>query len=258
MAGRGSKWSREETLAALFLYLALPSKKVDDTNEDVQALAKAIGRTPGAVALKIWNLASFDERRRARGKVGMTHASKMDKMVWAEYSSAGDELVEEATEVFLNRFDFKEPLSDELKETIGFDLPEGKEREAIVSMRVNQEFFRNTLLVNYDSRCCLTGLTNKALLVASHIKPWKVSDSKTERLAPDNGLLLNALHDKAFDRGLITITKDLKIVVSSVVEHETPEDEYLWRYNGEPITLPKRFAPRAEFIEYHNDMVFKG
>lgn len=45
----------------------------------------------------------------------MTHASKMDKMVWAEYSSAGDELVEEATEVFLNRFDFEEPLSDELK-----------------------------------------------------------------------------------------------------------------------------------------------
>lgn len=233
-------------------------KKVDDTSEDVQALAKAIGRTPGAVALKIWNLASFDERRRARGKVGMTHASKMDKMVWAEYSSAGDELVEEATEVFLNCFDFEEPLSDELKEMIGFDLPEGKEREAIVSMRVNQEFFRNTLLVNYDSRCCLTGLSNKALLVASHIKPWIVSDPKTERLAPYNGLLLNALHDKAFDRGLITITKDLKIVVSGVVGHETPEDEYLWRYNGEPITLPKRFAPRAEFIEYHNDMVFKG
>lgn len=52
MAGRGDKWSREETLAALFLYLALPSKMVDDTSEDVQALAKAIGRTPGAVALK--------------------------------------------------------------------------------------------------------------------------------------------------------------------------------------------------------------
>ena len=163
----------------------------------------------------------------------MTHAIKMDKMVWAEYSSAGDELV--------------------------MSLSRRRPRfSSIVSMRVNQEFFRNTLLVNYDSRCCLTGITNKALLVASHIKPWKVSDPKTERLAPDNGLLLNALHDKAFDRGLITITKDLKIVVSSVVEHETPEDEYLWRCNGEPIALPKRFAPRAEFIEYHNDMVFKG
>ena len=47
------QWSREETLAALFLYLTLPSKMVDDTSEDVQALAKAIGRTPGAGALKI-------------------------------------------------------------------------------------------------------------------------------------------------------------------------------------------------------------
>lgn len=188
----------------------------------------------------------------------MTHASKMDKMVWAEYSSAGDELVKEATEVFFNHFDFEEPLSDELKETIDSDLPEGKEREAIVSMRVNQEFFRNTLLANYNSRCCLTRLSNKALLVASHIKPWKVSDPKTERLAFDNGLLLNVLRDKAFDRGLITITKDLSIVVSGAVRHETPDDEYLWRDNGEPIALPKRFTPRAEFIEYHNDMVFKG
>lgn len=127
--------------------------------------------------------------------------TKMDKLVWAKYSFAGDELVEEATEVFLNRFDFEEALSDELKEAIGFDLPEGEEREAIVSMRVNQEFFRNTLLTNYNSRCCLTGLSNEALLVTSHIKPWTASDSKTEGPAPDNGLLLNALHDKAFDRG---------------------------------------------------------
>ena len=50
-------------------------------------------------------------------------------------------------------------------------------------------------LINYDSRCYLTGLSNKALLVASHIKSCIVSDPMTERLAPDNGLLLNALHD---------------------------------------------------------------
>lgn len=96
--------------------------------------------------------------------------TKMDKLVWAKYSFAGDELVEEATEVFLNRFDFEEALSDELKEAIGFDLPEGEEREAIVSMRVNQEFFRNTLLTNYNSRCCLTGLsrgTTEAIRLSS-------------------------------------------------------------------------------------------
>lgn len=94
------------------------------------------------------------------------------------------------------------------------------------------------------------------LLVASHIKPWAASDPKAERLAPDNGLLLNALHDKAFDQGLITITKDLKIVVSSAVSHNAPENDCLWRYNGETIAPPRRFSPRADFIEYHNDVVF--
>ena len=258
MAERRKNWSREETLAALFLYLALPARLIDDKGEDVQALAHAIGRTPAAVSLKIWILASFDERRRVRGKVGMVNASKMDKLVWAEYSSSGDKLVEEAADAFFDQLDSDNSMSNELKEAIGADLPEGREREAIISARVNQQFFRNTLLANYHSRCCLTGLSNPTLLVASHIKPWSVSDPWTERLAPDNGLLLNALHDRAFDQGLITMTKELKIVVSSVVGHEAPEDEYLWRYNGDRITLPKQSSPRAEFVEYHNDMVFKG
>ena len=47
-------------------------------------------------------------------------------------------------------------------------------------------------------------------------------------------------------------------MVSGTVGRGEPEDEYLWRYNGERITLPKQSSPRAEFIEYHNDMVFKG
>lgn len=258
VAERRKNWSREETLAALFLYLVLPARLVDDKGEDIQTLARAIGRTPAAVSLKIWNLASFDERRRARGKVGMVNASKMDKLVWAEYSSSGDRLVEEAADAFFDQIDSDNSMSNELKEAIGADLSEGRERKAIISARVNQQFFRNTLLANYHSQCCLTGLSNPTLLVASHIKPWSVSDPRTERLAPDNGLLLNALHDKAFDQGLITLTKDLKIMVSSVVGHGAPEDEFLWRYSGDRITLPKQSSPRPEFIEYHNDMVFKG
>ena len=222
MTERRKNWSREETLAALFLYLVLPARLIDDKGEDVQTLARAIGRTPAAVSLKIWNLASFDERRRARGKVGMVNASKMDKLVWAEYSSNGDALVEEAAGAFFGQLDSENSMSNELKDAIGVDLPEGREREVIISKRVNQQFFRNTLLANYRSRCCLTGLSNPTLLVASHIKPWSVSDPRTERLAPDNGLLLNALHDKAFDQGFITITKDLKVVVSGTVGHGAP------------------------------------
>lgn len=53
MAERRKNWSREETLAALFLYLALPARLIDDKGEDVQTLASAIGRTPAAVSLKM-------------------------------------------------------------------------------------------------------------------------------------------------------------------------------------------------------------
>lgn len=254
-------WSREETLAALYLYISLPSNMVDDTSKDVQALSGAIGRTTNSVAKKIRNLKYLDKRICADGKVGMSHTSKMDRMVWAEYFSAGAELVDEAkaaAETLLNHPGSRGLISDELKSVLTDDCPEGKEYKALVCKRSNQAILRKVLLANYNSRCCLTGLANEKLLVASHIKPWKVADRKTERLAPDNGLLLNALHDKAFDRGLITITKDYKIVVSSMIRHEAPEDEYLWRYNGETIALPNLFPPRAEFIEYHNDMVFKG
>lgn len=131
------------------------------------------------------------------------------------------------------------------------------EKEAIIMARRGQGIFRERLINKYKS-CIVTGISDERLLVASHIKPWNVADPRTERLAPDNGLLLNALHDKAFDQGLITITKDFKIVVSSVVGHGAAEDEFLWRYSGERITLPKQSSPRPDFIEYHNDMVFKG
>ena len=63
--------------------------------------------------------------------------------------------------------------------------------------RVNQRFFRDLILDNYQSQCCLTGIAVPDLLIASHIVPW--ADDPKNRLNPCNGLCLNALHDKAFD-----------------------------------------------------------
>jgi putative restriction endonuclease len=58
-------------------------------------------------------------------------------------------------------------------------------------------------------------------LVASHIVPW--SKNEKIRLNPSNGLCLNSIHDKAFDKGFITVTTDYKIKVS----------EYLNEYKKE-------------------------
>lgn len=52
----------------------------------------------------------------------------------------------------------------------------------------------------------VTGITDPALLRASHIKPWKDCTTTEERLDPMNGLLLSALWDAAFDRGLISFS----------------------------------------------------
>lgn len=107
----------------------------------------------------------------------------------------------------------------------------------------------------------LQDLKNKELLIASHIKPWNVSDAKTERTNPSNDLCLNAMHDKAFDRGLITIDPNYRIVNSRYINEAVMDEkigEWFAFYKGKKIILPDKFLPGREFIEYHNDVIFKG
>lgn len=99
----------------------------------------------------------------------------------------------------------------------------GLERVEQVRTRISQDYFRSVLLANYGGTCCLTGIDIPALLTASHIKPWAAS-TPSERLVSSNGLLLNALHDRAFDRGLITLDDRYRVVVSSRVSHTPTND----------------------------------
>ena len=134
-------------------------------------------------------------------------------------------------------------------------------RERMTKTRVGQYFFRMAVLTSYRNRCCITGMEKPELLVASHIKPWKDSDEKTERTNPSNGLCLNSLHDKAFDRGFITIDNRYRIVMSSKlkdVRMDAETRDWFWSYEGKEIILPEKFLPDKDFIQYHNDVVFKG
>ena len=99
----------------------------------------------------------------------------------------------------------------------------GLERVERVRTRVNQDYFRSVLLSNYDGTCCITGIDIPALLTASHIKPWSAA-TPSERLMTSNGLLLNALHDRTFDRDLITLDDHYRVVVSSRVSHTPTND----------------------------------
>jgi len=248
-------WTREETLKAFALYFILPSGKHDKKNADIIALANELQRTPSSIVLKLGNIKANDPMKKGKG---LAHGSKLDAQIWEEYQQRGDELTAEAMNLLLDTAQRTDNPGIAL-EYVGRGLPEGKDRTVVATTRANQSYFRNALLDNYERHCCLTGLGLEPLLIASHIKPWSTADPATERLSPENGLLLNALHDRAFDKGLITISPELHIVVSRKVPHLAegrPEYDYLWHFHNQRIDVPGPFRPRREFIEYHNDVVF--
>ena len=223
---------------------------------DVMRIAELIGRTPSAVNLKIGNFRSFDPVLKEKGIVGLTHASKLDKEIWEEFNGKWDELSYVSEQLIAN-LQGKE-LSFESEDRLP-NIPIGTTRELIIKQRINQNFFRKVILASYHNSCCITGLSNSELLVASHIKPWCESDEK-EKTNPQNGLLLNSLHDKAFDKGFITITPDLSIKTSShlsdIYNGETIQ-KFFSEYSGRKIIMPEKFAPDKIFLEYHNDVIFE-
>ncbi len=105
----------------------------------------------------------------------------------------------------------------------------------------------------------MTGVGIRSLLVASHIVPW--SRAAEHRLDVRNGIALNALHDRAFDRGLITFDTDLRLVcASSLREHFTHDSvaQHFQAHEGKPLTVPAEAAgPKPEYLEYHRSTVFE-
>jgi putative restriction endonuclease len=90
-----------------------------------------------------------------------------------------------------------------------FDVTkEGEDEITKAKHRRGQDYFRRMILKFYDGKCALTGINVEPLLLASHIIPWRDESHKKERLNPCNGICLSALYDKAFDKGLITISPD--------------------------------------------------
>ena len=93
------------------------------------------------------------------------------------------------------------------------NLPRTTEAERMVIQRIGQDVFRDALMDYWGGRCPLTGITESALLRASHIVPW-ADCTDAQRLDVHNGVLLSALWDAAFDRGLISFADDGTVLAS--------------------------------------------
>lgn len=249
-------WTRDQLKLAFHLYCQLPFGKLHRGNPEIIALADLIGRTPGAVAYKLCNIASLDPAIRASGRVGLQNASKLDREIWDEFHADWEKLAIEC-EIQRQNLRAAKGLPQELSlEESDADYT-GETRTVITQQRVKQQFFRKAVLSSYRGRCCMTGVSDNRLLVASHIVPW--SQDKANRLNPSNGLCLSALHDRAFDKGLITLDDDFRIVLSEeILKTDNGHLKTVFiPLKGEQIELPERFLPAPEFLQWHREHRFE-
>lgn len=192
----------------------------------------------------------------------MNHTGKLDEVVWNRYFGHWDQLGYDA-ELLLAKFKEKK-LEESLEESISIDistLPKGFDRKQEIKRRINQDFFRKTVLSSYNYKCCITGINNPKLLQSSHIIGW--SENEENRTNPQNGLCLNIFFHKAYDENLIGISPDYEVFVSEKIFGNKPNyvDEttinYLQQYDKKKITLPQRFLPNKDFLATHFEKYIK-
>lgn len=252
--GERRLWTRDEIIVAYALYCVIPFSKLNNSNPTIRAAAEVIGRTPAALKMKICNLAALDPDFLASGRVGLWGGvSRLDKEVFNEFSSDWIGLSEAAEKlVSLPIFDIAEPI---------YNGPDKRRKKtfAEISDKQARKFFRKSVIAAYEGRCCISGMEIPQMLIASHIKPYALSDDRTEKANPANGLLLNAFYDRAYDQGLMTVLPNLTIKISSQVKDKYTDpvtQNWLYSVEGTKIKRPRRFAPKRELLEYHNENVF--
>ena len=253
MAGEreNQNWGREEHILAFNLYCKIPFGTIHMRNPRIIELARLLGRSVGSVSYKLANFARLDPALQARGIRGMPRGAKGEEEVWREFSNDPEALAFESERLLAVRTG---KSIEEVAEINAWDLPAiGREREALLRVRVNQSFFRSRILSAYNCRCCVTGLGVVPLLIASHIVPW--SEDPGNRMNARNGLCLNALHDRAFDRRLMWLEEGFIIRFSPRLRELAAESEttlaWLISFEGQALRVPKWFCPDPKLLSVH-------
>lgn len=240
------EWTKDQEIVALYLYCIIPFNKVNNSNQQIAFMADLIGR-PNANSLKakIGNFGCFDSNLAASG---LGHSSHLDEIVWNEYNGRWQDLEIDA----LRLIEKYQSVRRDLNIEIPF-IPVGRDREIVIKQRTNQYLFRNMVLSAYNNSCCITGLARPELIEACHIVSW--CDDEQNRLNPCNGLAMNTLFHKAYDKYYLGIKPDLTIVISDRLydglSNVGKDRTYkLFNpYNGVPIILPRKFKPDIALIE---------
>ena len=126
-------------------------------------------------------------------------------------------------------------------------------KQIIIDSRIGQGKFREKLIHIWDGKCAVTGVGLTHILIASHIKPWKVANN-SERVDEYNGLLLSPNYDKLFDAGYISFDQDGKIILSSRLGKE---EMHLLHISKTDTLNQKLNEKQREYLQYHRDIILQ-
>ena len=125
-------------------------------------------------------------------------------------------------------------------------------RIASVEQRSVQQQYRRDALRLWDNRCAVLGVEEPKILIASHIKPWRVSNDQ-ERVDPRNSLILSPLYDKLFDLGMITFSTSTGAIRLSSQLNSRDYDRLGVDDSKRLATIPDG---TGEYLSYHQTYVF--
>ena len=130
--------------------------------------------------------------------------------------------------------------------------------ERLIQARVGQMDFRRGLLGSKSAYCAFTGITDSSLLIAGHIKPWRVCNNE-ERLDVQNGLLFTPTFDRLFNNGYISFLDNRKLMISPLLNRKTTK--LLGLEIEMEVDVPILGASnsrRRNFLDYHRSQVFRA
>lgn len=251
-------WTRDELILVFNLYLKIPFGKFHQNTKEIIDLANLMeDRNANAISMRLSNFASIDPYHLKRGVVGLRGGIKQVQPIWDEFHNNKEDLIFESEKILakIQQTSIEKKYHSILK---GTDKLTGKTKLREVKTRVNQNVFRQMILANYNNKCAVTGFNNLNFLIASHITPWSVD--KKNRLNPQNGILLNSLHDKAFENGFMGIDKNYQIVICNdfLKSKDSFVQSYFSAFHNKKIQMPVRFLPDLLLLEKHFEEKFIG
>jgi len=248
--GERNSYTEEQVILIIDLYTRTPTSQVKDSNPDIIALcdffnAHGYNSVVSGIRNKMENLKSVDPEYVSEGRVGRTKIRKGFKDLWLSELDNGFSDLDARVELAI--------------EKIRHHLPDGGQQIITWKHRVGQAAYRERVLAAFDNSCCISGISTPELIQACHIKPFKVCEREglnEQKMDVRNGLCMSLLHHKAFDRGLIGIDEEHRVMISPCWEDLAEDDSFFRPFEGKRIKETPRTIIGEEYLEYHRENIF--